>query len=113
MSVRHEIYAAVTLMGAPKRMALVAHVTDAGHPRRTVQNMVTNMIRDGQLLCGPGRALNRTLRAGDAPLQPSAQAIAQRRAAGRPRTSEPAPALQPIWPAVAGAPIGGPCPCIA
>lgn len=117
MSIRHDIYAAVTDMGAPKRAALVAHMAAAGHTQRGVQTTISGMISRGQLLCGPGRALNRTLRAGRAPLQRIPHSTGSRDAsaesAGRRRVAEPTPALQPIWPAIAGAPIGGLRPCIA
>ena len=117
MSIRHDIYAAVTDMGAPKRTALVAHLTGTGHTQRCVQTTITNMIRAGQLLCGPGRALNRTLRAGSAPLHRNPRTNVPRAAnaqpIGRMRVADPTPALQPIWPAVNGAPIGGLRPCIA
>ena len=118
MRIRHDIYAAVAAMGATGRVRLVSHFVDKGHSRKSVQTTISDMVGSGQLMCGPGRALNRTLRAGRAPiLRASAPvrpaSLAHAPPAGRARVHEPDPALQPIWPAVAGAPTGGLRPCIA
>ncbi|MDR7193386.1 hypothetical protein [Luteimonas terrae] len=120
MSIRHDVYSEVVAMGAPGRTALVARLMARGLSMRSAQTTISDMIATGQLLCGAGRALNRTLRPGRPPvLRKINPETAARRAAlaqsplGRERVNESTSALQPIWPAVNGAPIGGLRPCIA
>lgn len=116
MTLTRRIYDAVAAMQPATFGPIADAVAASGASRRSVATSLHHMQGRGWITSTGkhGQLLYRTGTGAAANLGPRRRYAAPGPTKGRaPATSiEPTPALQPIWPAVAGAPIGGLSPCI-
>lgn len=119
MTLTRRIYDAVAAMQPTSLQPIVDALADSGAKRSSIRQSLYVMTGKGWISSNGKRGfmLYRT-GAGAPPDRPEPSpaanpAVLKRRMPGNTRVSvETTPALQPIWPAVAGAPIGGLSPCI-
>jgi len=125
MSLRHDIHAHISAHAPIPRHEVTRYFVGRGERGGAVQVAISSLLSAGHARALRKGSRHSPLLVGEVPMPPprfdrekATRARVRRQArlvSGRcaPAAEHETPALQPIWPAVNGAPIGGLRPCIA